>query len=805
LTLEEILSSLPIREDDLDENNSAKAVELGMSVQKEKANIIIKKKKPPRSAQHAPNRYCFVTRDELLITTSFGKVFLGSIMQPYGWHELNGPSLMEQDLMSYSVVLGIPEHGTAFLAGANGTIYMYRHGEDVKKIYKACNKVAALFNVSRPGANPLCALITTLGSAEVRLLSVQPPLSQPSILNEPLALTLPPKFIVTSAGNIRGLLVLGSRDGSLAVYDHESSNEHLHIFNDEESQNNDAITAIINIPSTSASLTNCHFLITRRNGSYYIFSLLVNRVPNVLVKKISLALVHQSVPPLGPMIEAAWFHDSNLMLYGFRSKSFMVWNETKRCEVTSIECGGAHRSYAYSPLLGADGAGHFAYTKASKLHLHSQSRASHTATKRGGHGREIKACAVLDGEQQKLVATGAEDTKILIWSHVDNQQHSGHKRDSFQCHTVITKHTVGIQHLQWCRHQEQWDDVHYLFSAGGNEEFYVWTVSSIPGFGLGVVCEATLTDQSEERDLRIMNFDVVAIATPHQATPLVPTFRLTLAYSDSTIKMYEYSRSNGFRRLAYGRYTTHCLTQIGTLRTRDGRQGQDQDLLLFTAATDGFLALWGFRSPLLHGPSELGSGPPPTTSSPSTSSSSPATEPSEPPPSSLALLTRYRLHQSSISALAILPLAGAYIVATGGDDNALSLALLCQRAVVQRIVMPAAHAAAVTGVGFVGCHRGGVGEGEGDEGTGGSGYSRHVLVTVGGDQRVKRWWVEVLGGEGGAGVGYLRIGRLEDGHDTWCSVADAAGLVAFRTGSRDSHCLVYGAGMEMFKVASDGG
>ena len=133
------------------------------------------------------------------------------------------------------------------------------------------------------------------------------------------------------------------------------------------------------------AITNCHhhsfhryskrplsFSNDCRDGSYSIFSLSTSLRPEVSRRKVSLSLVHQASPPLGPMIEAAWFSDSGLMLYGFRSKSFIVWNETKQCEISSIECGGGHRSYAYIPSTDGGGAGHFAYTKASRLYMHSQ-------------------------------------------------------------------------------------------------------------------------------------------------------------------------------------------------------------------------------------------------------------------------------------------------------------------------------------------------------------------------------------------------------------------------------------------------
>lgn len=819
LTIEDILSSLPSYENGLDNHNPLTNIRRAeISVQGGSANSLIREKTPSKIPKDALNKCCFVTGDELLLTTSFGRVLLGSFMHPYSWRELKGPSSMTRDLKSYSLMLGISCRGTAILAGANGTIYMFHRGrEEIRKIHEAQNKVASLFYVSRHDHSSLCFLAITLGNAEAQLLSVNPPLSQDLISNEILTIKLSPKFIVTSASYIHNLLVLGSRNGPLAFYDLALSNEPLHVIYDGSLENGDAVTMIINIPS----LATCSLLTTSRNGSYSIFSLSTSHDNERLAKKsLSLILVHQSVPSPGLVIEAAWFDGSDLIFYGFRSKNFVVWDESKQCEVTSVECGGAHRNYTYLPVPGADGAGHLVYTKASKLYLHSQSRISHITTKSGGHGREIKACAVLDCKERKLIATGSEDTTIRIWSFKDSQWSPGGLADGFRCHAVLGKHTSGIKHLQWHQSQDYQGGTHYLFSAGGAEEFYVWAVSLIPGFGLGVVCVATMNDQSEERDLRIMSFDFVAIAA--DSAPQMPEskFRLTLVFSDSAIKIYEYSRTEGFHKLAHGHYTSHCLTQVVTPQT-----GNDQGSLLCTAATDGHLAVWEFQTSRKSSPETDSRLVPTSYDTTEVLSTAPVIDlvplsvPAVVTPE-LKLLSRTRLHQSSILALAILSLPSAvyampgtdYIVATGGDDNALSLALFRCAAPVQRVVVPAAHAAAVSGVAFLNF------DSHVHPSTKPKGDGTLRLLTVSNDQRIKQWRVDVRCTSGEdydrdrahTKDRHWRLGPVEEEDNVWCSVADAAGLAAFR-GSTDlsesnrAHCLVYGAGMEMFGMMLDYG
>jgi len=738
-----------------------------------------------------PNRYGFVGSNKLLVTTSFGRILLASIGELQEWEELDLPEKVNSDLKSYCLLLAVPVPGIALLAGANGTIYMY-HKRVITELIKVNGKPAALLSLSIPCEQRLGILVTTLGSTLAYRLSITAPVVQSPALGKVEPIKLPSNFIVTGAGNIMGLLILGGRNGSLAAYDLDISKEPMKVIPGQEIQSNDAVTTIIAIPSKGSQDNHCHFLMTSRNGSYSIFYLLTTRNPETYSKTVSINLVHQAFPPLGPMIEAAWFSNSNLMLYGFRSKSFVVWNETKQCEISSIECGGGHRSYSYMPSPEKGGAGHFVYTKASRLCIHSQAYPSHRVLKSGGHGREIKAAAI----HSEFIATGAEDTVIRIWrihknggeppkASITVDGESGkYGSTSLECCAVLEKHTTGIQHLHWSCFTEEY---HSLFSAGGNEEFHVWAVSEIPGFGVGVVCEATLMDKSEDGDLRIMGAAVEftpdrsprkVVAGVAQAP--VGSNEITLIYSDSTIKRYNYSRTLGFQKIAQVRYSSACLTQVVNLR-----QGQDLQKF-FTASTDGHLTLWEC---------------PPRKFSPTgfcdvshISGDTPVL-----PTPELKLILCLKLHQSSISALAIqhltlIPQMGCILAVTAGDDNALAITFFYNLLPTKRIIIPSAHGASITGLTFKSDVTGGMEE-----------HKWSQLWTVGGDQRVKRWTIELDHIDGDAKPNMenglnMRAWAQDDGDDVWCSVADPGGLVNWRDNWEEDHVLVYGNGMEVFKL-----
>jgi WD40 repeat protein len=554
------------------------------------------------------------------------------------------------------------------------------------------------------------------------------------------------RFIVTSAGRFGRHLVLGSRTGGLAVYDPEKCDEPTCTWLPAAA--GDAVTSLLNIPNSMNDINSGYVLMTSRDGTYSIFSL-----------ADSISMVHQGMPPFGPMIEAAWFSGTDLILYGFKSKNFIVWNETQQYEISSIECGGAHRSYAYSPVTGRDGAGYFVYTKASKLYLHSQARPSHQIIKPGGHGREIKACAVSpDG----LIATGAEDTAIRIWRYQDD---GSPVEKQFNCLAVVHKHTTGIQHLQW-------HGASYLFSSGGNEEFYIWAVQLIPAFGIGLVCEASCPDQSEERDLRIMGFDVSSLSVSDGSETLL----ITLAYSDSTVRCYTYSKAERFDLVARGQYTSSCLTQLRHLRI-------GQELFFLTAGTDGHLTVW--KTILPSGSKEAtASGLHHSTMSES-ERILPCQERGQ--ASQLVMLSNHRLHQSSIKSLDIATKDNEIIVATGGDDNALGVTIYEVNNLVRKsrnVLIRSAHAAAITGLSFVSnsaCEK--------------SGEMR--IVTSGNDQRVKEWALCICSpDQANHKLDMSKVG------DVFTSVADVGDL-AILSGTCDpdsKKVLVLGNGMEVYEV-----
>ncbi|PVH88145.1 WD40 repeat-like protein [Cadophora sp. DSE1049] len=750
--LEDIVSSLessvPIRDHIPETQEPMSAVTERTPLETAPSNNKQSKRTKPKSfIKDGFNRYAFASESQVIATTNYGRILVGDVDKNVVWSEAMLPETSCLDLKNYTVVEGLPEIGIAFLAGSNGTIFAYQNGQSIQVAGKVEGKVLDMFKIFNVQTNSYELLVTTLSSPIATLFTVEYSSIAAPHLSYSTSCNLPHKFLVTSAGRVDGLLALGARSGLLAIYKTTNSANPITIWTPPKDSPSDAIATILPLAASDSTAVNIwHFLTTERTGWYSVFSCTATLGSSVTSTGTIVCRVHHSRLPLGPMIEAAWFRNGDLYFYGFKSKSFVVWNESKYYEVSNVDCGGAHRSYAYSPSSASSG-GHFVYTKASKLYLHSQRNPSHTILEQGGHGREIKASAVsVDGW---LIATGAEDTAIRIWRYKDDISDLG---TCFDCLSIIEKHTTGIQHLQWYKSK-------YLFSSGGNEEFFIWAIRSIPGFGIGIICEASYPDRSADGDLRIMSFDVTDIASSSEESERL---LISMAFSDSTIRTYVYSEAKGFNLLVVGRYASSCLTQLRHIQFLDG------SIYFLTAATDGNITLW--------------KGDISTSTDPETQSTT-----------RHVIISTKKIHQNTIKSLDLMVSKAHFVVATGGDDNALAVSVYpidCLQGPQQgpRIfILRSAHSAAITALSVVS---------EADR-------SSFLIITSGNDQRVKSWKLHLDLGRGSFPNREAQLDISLVG-DVFTSVADVGDLsiLSAREG-RLTKALVVGNGMDMWDVSKE--
>ncbi|KAG5918046.1 hypothetical protein E4U61_002128 [Claviceps capensis] len=708
------------------------------------------------SSRETFSRYDFLSEDQMLAITNAGRLFVGDLLART-WAEVivEDDENIVQDLKRCHVLRTTHGHdGAAVIGTTNGKVYYFHrhqqhqvqdsgHDRDQFTQYRlVCaaevpGRITEINHLSSSDQQLISILVHIHGSSSSHLLSLTP---FGEVVERELLTGLDARFVAVSATRLDDLIILGSRHGYIALLTRHEDHTWQPVL-EAATRSRDAITAIVPLPTATknhhqiTTTPSCPYILTTsRDSKYRIYH--INQTPHSPHSTPSLTLIHETSPPFGPMIEGAWFTTSTstleLILYGFRSKDFIIWNESTGEELATINCGGAHRTFRLQHDPRAEPHRYrFAYTRTSKLCISSQVDVPCRTVRRGTHGREVRALSA----NKRFVASGAEDTSIRIWECMPTGEGAGVGRRelgggaTMRNMACIKAHVTGLQKLRWFGDE-------YLFSSAGNEEFFAWRVRRLGDgsayAGLAVMCEGVFTEKSPVGDLRILDFDVSWVGGPEGQGRMV----VTLAFSNSSLKTYEYecgggsgSGSGSFRLLAEGRYTGACITQLRHLGFWDGASEEDvgesdgsvnghgngTELHVLTASTDGHLALW--RGAYLDG--EAGT-------------------------QRYSLEAAYAVHQSSIKSLDMSREGIQIRVVTGGDDNALGYVQIAEMqsgtgterrtsyGFVSRAIIRKAHTAAVNGVALlpVGHHRRQLDD-QGPEDT--------LAVSVSNDQRVKVW------------------------------------------------------------------
>ncbi|KAH8880063.1 WD40 repeat-like protein [Thozetella sp. PMI_491] len=696
--------------------------------------------------------YCFLSDDSLLFTTKFGRVLKGSLTGEPTWSEVPIPQRFRADLHSYNIVRS-PAEGIAVLGAASGWLYIYEASKGLRELVKLGGKIAEIMPLGahQPTFGALVGsgfstfLVTIPGKDEVTIITVD---ASADVL-QPLVCAFEPEqlSLVTAAEETNNWLVLGARTGAVAVY-RRTANTFALLGQRRDTRTKEAVTSITPLPGST-----CLFLATYRDGRYRIYAIREGgQTPP------RLELLHEASPPL-TVIEGARCitrsdNEIQLVLYGFKGNNFAAWDETAHQEIVSVDCGGAHRLYACR--FGKQDAARMCivYTKAGTMGLYRQSATRVRTLKPGGHGREMRDIS----SHGEFLATCSEDTTIRIWCC---RGRDGRLLRSPQCLAVLEKHTAGVQCLRWFSH----DGKLWLLSGSGNEELFLWRVSTLDSAyrGLAVSCEARMTDRSPDGDLRIVDCDLKPFRQGVEANGTEESgFLISLALSNSTIKTYLYTlggdRQASFVLLAEGRYTGAALTQIRMLP----REEASAPFQCLTTSTDGHLALWSAVLPCKPDGAEV------------------------PVKTELSLIGVTKLHQSTIKSLDMTVQPGALLIVTGGDDNALGLLELArgnssspELRVISKGRVKNAHAAAVAGVCILRQQT-----------------SRTVeIASMSSDQRVKVWRAETRRNKP------VRITMLSD---RYSAVADPGGLALIKFHD-DAHgqidaLVIAGVGMEFWAL-----
>jgi WD40 repeat protein len=709
--------------------------------------------------------YCFLDSESFLLTTNSGKIFIATLQFQSGHHGPGGLSqatLIDQrsDLSGYSVCTGETTAYVAFVAGSTGTVYMYNKSSNrLTNIGFVDAKIGEMFATSvlqADGSNVVALLVTLVGREEARLIYVDPTVEGNASITQtfivPLS-ELPSGSMITSMALTTttqgGFVHLGFRKGSIAVYSVSagtSNNSRASLVASKEKVHGDETVTALHWTATAQYDFVGYLISVGRDGCLAVH--LADLQSNTL------ELVHNLTLPIGPNIEGIYFNRGHLLVHGFSSKRWVLYDVTIEDEIMGVETGGAHRSWAFQLNPESPSGGTLVWTRASSMHIRSQRGPNHSVIRSGGHGREIKAVAVAQGPCGQLIATGAEDTDIKIFEYIDGELH---------CTRTLRRHTTGIQHLQWSA------DGNYLFSSGGCEEFYIWRIRPLPsGMGIGIVYEFAYTPESEHADLRIMSFDVQETGTGYD---------IAMVFSDSSIKVkslgeifaaystdmrnqvYQYRPLSEIKwqPFAQGLYFTSCLTQC--LFLSNGK--------LLTAGTDGHTAVWSLACD--------------------------GTQPAKDSQiSTLAWQLPIRIHQSASKAMDSCRLdRSTKLIVSGGDDGSMTILLTSTSSSLPTyqaapVLLQRTHASAVTACAIL-THK-----------------TRTLVATSGNDQWLRLWEIDIRDNQENDAtkhkkrIDIRRLGKIKT------NVADVSSmaLLTWDDGG-DARVVICGVGMEVVRVRWD--
>jgi WD40 repeat protein len=492
--------------------------------------------------------YTFVENNTLLVTTNNGLVFTVPV-DPTDT-ERPSPSLWKyintlEELKGYSVAACIAGSEFAFLAGGKGAVYIFDGLKcRLSLLVTVPGKVAGLFVQRSELQSSIFAslLIDQLGGQPPHHLALQRSASGEVSVVNPTSIDVGGlnmstlrvmSYVFVPSEKDDALFFIGCRDGTIVCHFMNSLSLSSTVI---RAHGQEAVTGLHWVARSDGSAVDGWLLSVGRDGTCTIHQFSQDSKDPLLVHKLAL--------PFGPYIEGIYVNPSTkeLSVYGFHGKQFVVHNLSTSQDIMNVECGGAHRVWTYKPYLDSLGnisGGAFTWTQASKLNMCGVSRPDHSIIERGGHGREIKACAIApaslcDTTICSLIATGAEDTDIRIFSYSKISPPEDTTAGSLQCLAVLRRHVTGVQSLEWS------SDGQYLFSCGGYEEFFIWRLRAAPCVVVGVVCESICPIEVVKSDLRIMSFavrDEFLAPKEEGLEESRTTFLITMVYSNSVLKV----------------------------------------------------------------------------------------------------------------------------------------------------------------------------------------------------------------------------------------------------------------------------
>ena len=416
------------------------------------------------------------------------------------------------------------------------------------------------------------------------------------------------------------------------------------------------------------------------------------------------------------------FENSEIILIGFFTVHFVVWNVTKNKLVfPEIDCGGGYRDWDFqiskedsierikksSASAKSNGTEcKFVYIRQGALYILNVRNKS--VVPKGFrsdilynpfHGREVHDVRFLAfsklfprlGEPYRhrnssIVLTASEDSRVLanVVSHESQLTHEYSER--LLC---IDGHTSSVRTMDYVVTSQATDNAGLtgaeviLFTAGGKEIIQCWSltlsrnIERVSSVASGISALYSLVSRwkcnmkTKEEESAILGCEfplnnvesrIMSLSTLQLSSD---TFLLLVGSSEALVKLYAFCRSSRkYSLIALSDFHQKCVLNVKLLM--NGDLTSEFNIIGFTSATDGKVLVWNMSAPVKSYLSSLEMDTP------------------LPRPANLRMpIHEFQGHQSGVNTFAVQAVSRIsandsdscvpYVMISGGDDNAVSL------------------------------------------------------------------------------------------------------------------------------------
>ncbi|KAJ3021497.1 WD repeat-containing protein 6 [Thoreauomyces humboldtii] len=358
-------------------------------------------------------------------------------------------------------------------------------------------------------------------------------------------------------------------------------------------------------------------------------------------------------------LEHLRFQDDMTIICGFYDKRFFAYNETKKYEMFSVACGGGRRRWDFRMEDALLNRATFGFLRGEQLRLlfretDAVKRFSEPKLQDNHTGHETRVVRFLHlGDQESvtsLLVTSGEDA-VLRFAEFDPRR----KDQNFRSILSIKKHTSVVRGIAFTRNQA---NATLMFTAGAREELRCWRLEADGLSDVRCLDMAVAPSVSPVAESRVM--DIGACSLDSFGTQFKGLHAVLAACSDAYLRLWVYDEPQcTFRLVGQSKAHGRCVLKARVFLLTDGLSVPV--VAAVSAGTDGRIMTWDLGSALAAHDRAI---PPPGAES--------VTELRSPVHVS-------KVHQSGINALDVAFGSAliedgrrAILIATGGDDNAIS-------------------------------------------------------------------------------------------------------------------------------------